>query len=211
VRTVYITEQSLMPRFGPGTARPFETAVADLPIAQGQLHLQRGDVIHLVADGVGHDALPARGAAPATPATSPARCPRRWLQVRKGHRIWFDDGRIGGVVQQRLRGRLVVEITQARLAGEKLAADKGINLPDTMLDLPALTPKDLEDLKVARQLRRPGGAVLLPVGRRRARAAPACWASCGASIWVVLKIETRRGFEHLPEMLLAAMASPWRA
>lgn len=207
VHTVYITEQSLMslrPRHG----RPFETAVADLPIAQGQLHLQRGDVLHLVADGVGHDALPARGGAPAKPATIACTLPEALLQARKGHRIWFDDGRIGGVVRQRVRGRLVIEITQARLAGEKLAADKGINLPDTPMQTPALTPKDLEDLPVVAKLADLVGLSFC----QSAQDVQALQAHLGQlqaqHLGIVLKIETQRAFEHLPEMLLAAMSGP---
>jgi len=40
-----------------------------------------------------------------------------------------------------------VEITQAAPLGSKLRAEKGINLPDTDLDIPALTEKDLADLR----------------------------------------------------------------
>jgi pyruvate kinase len=40
-----------------------------------------------------------------------------------------------------------VEIKQARPQGEKLGAEKGINLPETRIDIPALTPDDLEALK----------------------------------------------------------------
>ena len=38
---------------------------------------------------------------------------------------------------------LEVEITQVRATGDKLMADKGINLPDSQLSLPALTYKDI--------------------------------------------------------------------
>jgi len=69
-------------------------------------------------------------------ATVACTLPEVLPALRKGDRIWFDDGRIGGVVARRGRQRVEVEITQARDSGEKLAADKGINLPDTQLDLP---------------------------------------------------------------------------
>ena len=39
-----------------------------------------------------------------------------------------------------------VRIVQARVGGERLRADKGINLPETTLHLPALTEKDIRDL-----------------------------------------------------------------
>jgi pyruvate kinase len=39
-----------------------------------------------------------------------------------------------------------VEITHARDGGERLMADKGINLPDSDLQLPALTGRDIDYL-----------------------------------------------------------------
>ena len=66
--------------------------------------------------------------------------------VRPGEAIWFDDGQIGGVVREvnsdPQHGQLHVEITYARPRGSKLRADKGINLPDSALQLPAITAAD---------------------------------------------------------------------
>ena len=75
--------------------------------------------------------------------------PEIFEQVAVGERIWFDDGRIGGVIRGIAPEWLDIEITHARDDGEKLAGDKGINLPDSQLNLPALTEKDLQDLAVA--------------------------------------------------------------
>jgi pyruvate kinase len=94
------------------------------------------------------------------------------------------------------------------LQGGTLRAGKGINLPDSPLRLPALTAKDVEDLAfVARHadvvelsFANSAGDVeslqqhLADLGNPQ----PA----------VVLKIETRRGFENLPDMLLTAMRAP---
>jgi pyruvate kinase len=129
-------------------------------------------------------------------------------RIRKGERIWFDDGRIGGIVRSSGDKRVEVEITDARDGGEHLGADKGINLPETRLDLAALTAKDIEDLAVV--------AVHADiVGMSFAQSADDVTAlrsrlvELGAGDkGLMLKIETQRGFEHLPEMLLAAMAGP---
>jgi pyruvate kinase len=185
-----------------------ESALAGLPAPAGQLLLQRGDRLDLVPDGLGHAAQAAAKGRRARCARIACTLPQALASVRKGERIWFDDGRIGGVVRRR-RGRHVeVEITQARDGGERLAADKGINLPDTRLDLPALTDKDIEDLDfVARHADLVGLSFVQSAAD--VRALHARLVALGApQVGVVLKIETKRGFEHLPEMLLAAMACP---
>jgi pyruvate kinase len=142
------------------------------------------------------------------PATIGCTADQIFEDVRTGDRIWFDDGKIGGVVDRRESDRLHVRITRTRAAGARLGSEKGINLPDTVVRLPAITAKDREDLTFVcrhadmvalsfvntvedvRELR----SILEPLGD----AQPA----------IVLKIETRRGFENLPAMLLEAMKSP---
>jgi pyruvate kinase len=117
------------------------------------------------------------------------------------------EGRIGGVVRSAEPDRLVVEITQARAKGERLLPDKGMNLPDSDLRLPALTEKDLADLEfVARH----ADAVSLSFVRDPADVEALISRLTelgGHQLGVVLKIETRQGFERLPDLLLAAMRS----
>ena len=125
-------------------------------------------------------------------------------QVRRGERIWFDDGRIGAVVRRASQERLEVEITQARAGGERLAADKGINLPDTALDLPALSDKDRVDLAV---VARHADLVGLSFAQRAAdvEALLEALRRDGApELGLGTKIETRQGFEKLPELVFAA-------
>jgi len=175
------------------------TRIVDLPTQPGSLRLSRGSMIQLVRGkvGVGKTAL----------QSDEIGCtlPEIFGQVCVGERIWFDDGRIGGIIRHVASDRLEVEITHARETGEKLAGDKGINLPDSQLELPALTEKDIEDLAIVAKLadmvglsfaQRADDVVAL---RRHLQA-------LGADhLGIVLKIETRRGFENLPELLYAAM------
>src|SRR5688572_19873980 len=67
--------------------------------------------------------------------------------IKPGERVAFDDGRIAGVVRSVSRERVEVGITHANTAGLTLGADKGINLPESTLRVPPLTPKDLDDLR----------------------------------------------------------------
>ena len=206
-RTAYLTAQTRL-KSRRGKRKAAETALHDLPMAQGVLHLQRGDLLQVVPQGIGHDAQAAGPDRKSSPAVIACTLPEALTRVRKGERIWFDDGRIGGVIRRKLRGRIEVEITQARDGGERLAADKGLNLPDTALDLPALTDKDIEDLDVAvRHADLIGLSFCQSADDVRALRAHLVERG-GGQLGLMLKIETKRGFEHLPEMLLAAMACP---
>jgi pyruvate kinase len=66
--------------------------------------------------------------------------------LRVGERVLFDDGKAGGRVVRLTEEGALIEIETARNNGVKLRADKGINFPDTHLDVPPLTEKDLADL-----------------------------------------------------------------
>ncbi|MBL8352030.1 MAG: pyruvate kinase [Burkholderiaceae bacterium] len=192
-------------RKGPG---PREAVLSGIAEAPGELRLARGDLIDLVAKGLGQDAAPASPGQLARRASVACTLPEVLARVRAGERIWFDDGHIGGTVRSASARKLEIEITEARSGGARLAADKGINLPDTRLDLPALTPKDLEDLKSVAQH---ADIVGLSFAQSAAdvRALRQRLAELGAAhLGLIVKIETRRAFEHLPAILLAAMAGP---
>jgi pyruvate kinase len=200
-RTAYLcTRTRLTRRNDDGTQE--ETALRGLPVPPGEVLLHLGDIVDVVAQGSGRTARKARR------AVIPCTLPEALASVRNGDRIWFDDGRIGGIVRKQGRRRVEVEIIQAREGGERLAADKGINLPDTELKLPALTAQDLLDLDTVVQHADLVGLSFAQsaddVRRLRAELAQR---ACG-ELGIVLKIETRRGFENLPQMLLAAMAGP---
>ncbi|QDU28970.1 Pyruvate kinase I [Anatilimnocola aggregata] len=143
-----------------------------------------------------------------TGATIGCTIPEVFDDVRSGDPIWFDDGRIGGIVEKIESTQVFVRITQARVRGEKLRGDKGINLPESKLRLTALTAQDLKDLAFVAQH---ADVVELSFSNtahdveslqqqlaRQGSRQPA----------IVLKIETRRGFDNLPEMLLTAMRAP---
>ena len=107
----------------------------------GTLHLQRGQVIRVTREGLGNAAVFDEGAQSILkePAHIACTLPQVIDRVHIGERMWFDDGKIGGVIRKVTDDWLEVEITQARDGGEKLIGDKGINFPDSELDLPALT------------------------------------------------------------------------
>ena len=205
-RSAYLTADVML-RHEPHRDR--RSALHELPAAQGLLHLRRGDRLQLLPEGLGHEARPVGRGRRAQPASVSCTLPEALAAVRRGDRIWFDDGRIGGVVRKRLDGGgVLVEIGSAREGGEKLAADKGINLPDTALDLPALTAQDLQDLDTVVATADLVGLSFCQSADdvRRLRAELA--ARGASTLGLMLKIETQRGFAALPSILLAAMEGP---
>lgn len=128
--------------------------------------------------------------------------------VRPGERISFDDGKIGAVVRDCRADAIEVEIVHTPPGGAKLRAEKGINLPDTVFDIPALTPKDLVDLEFAARhadivglsFVRSAADVLLLETKLSDLGAP--------HVAIVLKIETKQAFENLPEILMTGLRSP---
>lgn len=128
--------------------------------------------------------------------------------IRVGEPIWFDDGAIGGVIRSVEPTRVEVTITRTKTGGARLAADKGINLPESALRLPALTERDREDLRFIN-----GRTDLVGYSFVRSEedvyALQACLKTISdRDIGIILKIETRRAFERLPGLLIAAMHSP---
>jgi len=202
-RTAYVTPDVAL-RLLRRHVQPRESPVSGIAATPGALILHRGDRLHLVRDGIGRPA----GRRRSEPATIACTLPQALAAIAPGARIWFDDGRIGGVVRRRIRTGVEIEITVARDGGEALRSDKGINLPDTDLRLPALTAQDLDDLTVvARHADLVGLSFAQSADDVRTLRRNLC--NAGApQLGLILKIETQRGFEHLPEMLFAAMGAP---
>ncbi len=142
------------------------------------------------------------------PAHIHCTLPAAFQRVRTGNRVWLDDGKIGGRVAANDGERIAVEITHAPPGGGRLRAEKGINLPDTELGLPALTAKDLEDLRdivgfadmVALSFLRGPDDVLMLEDRLAELDAQ--------RLGIVLKIENAAAFRNLPRILLASLRSP---
>ena len=183
--------------------------VGELPRREPYLQLDTGDLLLLTKSGEpGRNAQFDEFGNLVQPAFIGCSIPKILDDVQLGEPIWFDDGKIGGIIEKVEPGQVHVRITQARLGGERLRSEKGINLPDTELHLPALTKEDVQDLQFVVQHADMVGLSfansardvedLIKNMRQLKKDHPA----------IVVKIETRRGFDNLPAMLLAAMQAP---
>ena len=195
-----------LPQAGAGAQVQAAAVVAAPAPGTRFIVLKPGDTLVLTRAPV--PGLPAQCGVDGTvirPATISCSLPEVFTDVRPEERIWFDDGKIGGRIESVDAAELRVRITAAKPAGDRLRADKGINLPDTKLRLPALTEKDIADLAFVVQhadlvgmsfVRRPEDVRILLTHLARLNA---------PQLGVVLKIETRTAFEQLPNILLEAM------
>ena len=207
-RTAYVEEGTTMT-----TVRDEE------PIASGQvvglaevvspISLVVGDHLILTnSDEAGKDAIRGADGQALEPAYIHCTLSAAFEQVKPGQRVWFDDGKIGGIVADNDGERITVEITQAGPLGAKLSAEKGINFPDTPLKTSALTKKDitvlaqvagLVDMVALSFLRGPGDVQDLQDELQRLGS---------INLGVILKIENRQAFENLPRILLTSLQTP---
>ncbi len=183
--------------------------VGDLPPTAAAIRLKIGDSLILTRDQApGQPAQYDNKGRLIRPASIACTLPGVFTSVKKGERILIDDGRIGGVIQSASPAELLVEITQARETGEKLLADKGINLPDTRFDMAGLTGQDIEHLDF---VVKNADMVGLSFARKASdvEALQAQLQRLGAAeLGIVLKVENRVAFERLPELLFTLLKSP---
>jgi pyruvate kinase len=202
-KTAYVTTGTVL------SCGDSKAPVGDLPRIVQPISLKVGDILVVTGHPVeGRDAVRDAMGRVKRPAVISCTLPQALSNVRRGQPIWFDDGKIGGVVIGASAKQVRVRITNAVEGGSGLQADKGINLPRTDLRLPAITEKDITDLGfitkhsdiVGYSFVRAAGDVnlLRSLLSERGR----------AEMGIVLKIETLRAFEQLPSILLAAMRAP---
>lgn len=213
-KTAYITPETDLHLQRRGEGHVHDTSVEhvpstrprDIPALVQNLVLRVGDTLMLTrAFAPGHPAVYDELGRLLSPATVSLTLPEIFDQVRPGEPIWFDDGKIGGTIRAIDDEAISVEITHAAAAGSKLEADKGINVPESELQLPPLTSNDLRALEfIATHADMVGYSFVRDAhGVRELRRRLAELG--GKNVGIVLKIETRKAFESLPDLLLAAM------
>ncbi|MFA6310409.1 MAG: pyruvate kinase [Sterolibacterium sp.] len=180
--------------------------IGDLPPLQQAIPLKGGDILELARGNIlGRAAVVDGSGKVIKPALVGCSLTEVFRNVRKGERIFFDDGRISGVIVNVTYNRIKVQISSAVGGTVKLLGEKGINLPDSDLKLPAMTVKDHEDLAFAV---RHADMVAMSFVQRVADVEELIAALDrlqAGQLGIVLKIETHEAFKRLPSLLLSAM------
>jgi pyruvate kinase len=176
-----------------------------LPGVVPPLELKMGDRLVLTRDPAqGRHGDPESG----EPARIPCTLPQVFEDVEPGHRVWLDDGKFGGRVLETTADSLTLEITHAAPGGGRLRPEKGINLPDTLLRLPALTDADLACLDFAAAQADIVGMSFVRTREDIDHLREELERRGGAGIGIMLKIETSHGFAGLADLLLSGLRWP---
>ncbi|MEX5272397.1 pyruvate kinase [Kocuria sp. CPCC 205235] len=176
-----------------------EATLGELPETEQALRLNIGDTLRLVRS------LEPVPAVTQSPFTIGCTLPEAFQDAAPGDRVWLDDGKIGGVVRTVTPDSMDIEVLHTGPNGSNLKAEKGINFPDTDLQIRSLTPQDRKDLEfVARH----ADIVNMSFVRSRTDVTDLLDELTrlkATEVDVTLKIETVGGFEQLPQMLLEVM------
>lgn len=206
-RTAYVEDGTAISATRAGEALA-EGRIVGVPEVVNPIALLPGDLLILTrADEPGAEAERDADGRVLRPAHIHCTLEAAFEQAEPGQGVWFDDGKIGGIVKENDGERITVRITQTGPEGAKLRAEKGINFPDTALRMSALTDKDLKDLPEVVKL---ADMVALSFVRGPAdveRLHDELYRLGASHLGVVLKIENRQAFENLPHILLAGLHS----
>jgi pyruvate kinase len=134
------------------------------PLAPRPTSDRKGDYLRL---GIGDRLLLTRGpdvtassAGERTAARIGCSLAEAFTVIRRGHHVWLDDGKLGGVAESVDQDSIELRITSAGARGSKLRAGKGINLPDAALDIDLLGAHSPGRPAVRRRIRRHRRAVV---------------------------------------------------
>jgi pyruvate kinase len=117
--------------------------------------------------------------------------------------VLFDDGMVKTRVTDRQAFQLELEVIECYKS--KIGSEKGINLPGTQLDMPALTHKDIADLPfVCRNADLVGYSFVRTAADVRFLHEQ-LERHDAERLGVVYKIENQEAFENLPDILIAGM------
>jgi pyruvate kinase len=173
--------------------------VGDLPFVEEPIRLQPRDLL-AVTKGAEKPPAP-HSELPHISCT----LPEVFSTAMPGQPIFFDDGKIEGRICEVHPAHMLVEIMHTGAREVKLGSGKGINLPETDLGIGATTEKDRHDLDFVAEhadivglsfVRRPEDVLELQreLGARGK-----------SKLGIVIKIESRAGFDQLSLIMIAAL------
>lgn len=124
--------------------------------------------------------------------------------LKVGEHVFFDDGKIEGEISEIFQDYIHIKITNTKKKGGKLKTEKGINFPNSKLDIRGLTDKDKSDIKFVAKY---ADAVNFSFVNTKDDVEDLLneLKKLNASLGIILKVETLESYRNLPNILLKAM------
>jgi pyruvate kinase len=192
----------------------YDNVYADLALVVGELppidipvKLKVGDLLRVDKDEIpGKSAINAENDNPIEIAHIPCVASQVFDQVKVGEPVYFDDGKISGIIKTVKKDHFIVKIKNTNKQVTKLRAHKGINFPQSDLTIAGLTEKDIRDLSyvaeyvdVINMSFVNGKKDVRMLLKELKRISP------DKELGIILKIETQKGFNNLIEIILEGM------
>lgn len=126
-------------------------------------------------------------------------------KLEPGQPVWIDDGKLGAIVEKITDQGALLRITAAKSSGVRIQSDKGINFPETDLDLPPLSEKDLADLDfVCAHADLVGFSFVETLADMESLMAELAKRNA-SDLPIIAKIETNRAVKNLPDIILGTI------
>lgn len=163
---------------------------------KGKVKVKEGELIWLAED--------AKGFSDDDVVISPNE-PGIVAMLKKGERVYIDDGIIKGIVESSKKNRVGVRIIRISTSKQQIKADKGINFPDSEISISSLTEFDKAclpficdhaDMVGYSFVRHPSDLETLQQALRKLSILPP---------HIIIKIETPEAVKNLPGLLLCGM------
>ena len=183
--------------------------VGDLPPMEQWILLHEGDVVYITKDpSPGVPAIVDEDGNVLEPARVSCQIPELIERVKPGEKILFDDGKIEGTIEDCTSEYFTARITRAKENGSKLKAEKGMNFPESNLNIRGLSDKDKQDLRfIARHADIVNFSFVNAAIDVQELLLELHKLNAFDRLSIILKIETHAAYLNLKEILLEAMKS----
>ncbi|MEO8046197.1 MAG: pyruvate kinase [Nitrospirota bacterium] len=198
-RTAYLQEgillrgeQGVELTVGPVTPQPVD------------LQVQAGDRLHLYRD----PEHPGHLARQDMPAGISCTLPAALQAVQPGHRVYIDDGKIAASVLAIHEHYVELDVMAPCGIPARIRSDKGLNFPDSSINLPALTARDRADLSFVVKHANAVGLSFVHRPPDLYDLREALKELGDPDMGIVLKVETQEAVHQLTQLLLAGLELP---
>jgi len=180
-------------------------SVCDLDSTEEFILLKTGDILILHSDPKpGEAAVFNNTGTLIAPAHISCTSPEIFNSVKPGEEVFFDDGKIEGIIENVTNNEIKIKIVNTKQTGSKLRADRGINFPATKFKSYKFTDKDKKDIEFIAKNANVINFSFVNSTRDIENLIEQLKIH-DSKIGIIIKIETEDSFKYLPDLLLSAM------